>query len=61
VAISFSFVAPCTRGSVNGKQINCNVLGSLDIEEISMTYYAAGERSLITVIHFIFAMLKEDS
>jgi hypothetical protein len=30
-AICFSFVASCPPGSVNGKQINCHVLGSLDI------------------------------
>ena len=35
-------------------------LGSLDTQEISMTYYVAGERFLVTEIHFIFTMLKED-
>jgi hypothetical protein len=36
-------------------------LGTLDTQEISMTYYCARERFLITEIHFIFTTLKEDS
>ena len=38
-----------------------NALGKLDTSEISMTYYVADERFLVTEIHFSFTMLKEDS